>query len=240
MHHDYDSMFSSHQGKAAKRQANADLLADTLWRYVQPKSVIDLGCGMGFFLKACADRGAEIRGIDGEWSKDVAPVVAKSALSYADLNQPVKLRKRHDLAASIEVAEHLLPERSESFVADLCKLSDTVLFSAGIPHQGGAGHINLRYQHEWAEIFAEQGYACFDPIRRRMAAMGDIYPWFAQNILLYIKDGTAIDPLLDEHRIAPQAASYVGLTLYHRRERNLARRLRKARMEAKLAKAGEG
>mgnify|MGYP003651180275 CR=1 FL=1 len=145
MHHDYDSMFSSHQGKAAKRQA------------------------------------------------------------YADLNQPVKLRKRHDLAASIEVAEHLLPERSESFVADLCKLSDTVLFSAGIPHQGGAGHINLRYQHEWAEIFAEQGYACFDPIRRRMAAMGDIYP-----------------------------------TLYHRRERNLARRLRKARMEAKLAKAGEG
>ena len=58
MHHDYDSMFSSHQGKAAKRQANADLLADTLWRYVQPKSVIDLGCGMGFFLKACADRGA--------------------------------------------------------------------------------------------------------------------------------------------------------------------------------------
>ena len=28
MHHDYDSMFSSHQGKAAKRQANADLLAE--------------------------------------------------------------------------------------------------------------------------------------------------------------------------------------------------------------------
>lgn len=236
MHHDYDAMFSSHEGQAARRQANADLLADTLWRYVQPKSVMDLGCGMGFFLKSCADRGATIRGIDGDWSKEISPVVPKSAITHADLNHPLKSRKRFDMAASIEVAEHLKPERSEGFVADLCKLSDIVLFSAGIPHQGGAGHINLRYQHEWAEMFAGRGYACFDPIRRRMAAMADIYPWFSQNILLYIKNGVAVDPLLEEHRIAPQAASYVGLTLYHRRNRNLARRLRKARSEAKSGK----
>jgi len=236
MHHDYDSMFSAHDRKAAKRQANADHLADTLWRYVQPESVIDLGCGMGFFLRACADRGAQIRGMDGEWSKAITPVVPKSAITHTDLNNPLNTRRRYDLAASIEVAEHLVPERSEGFVADLCKLSDTVLFSAGIPHQGGAGHINLRFQHEWAEMFAEQGYACFDPIRRRMAAIDDIFPWFAQNILLYIKDGPRIDPLLDEHRIAPQAASYIGLTQYYRRNRNLARRLHKARLEAKSAK----
>lgn len=235
MHHDYESMFTTHVSQNEKRQANTDLLAETLWRYVQPKSVIDLGCGVGFFLKSCADRGAQITGVDGEWIKDVETVVPRKAIECADLNTPLRKRKRYDLAASIEVAEHLVPERSEGFVEDLCKLADTVLFSAAIPTQGGAGHINLRFQHEWAEIFAANGYACFDPIRRRMAAVGNVFPWYSQNTLLFIKDGVEIGPLLDEHRIAPQAASYVGLKLFHRRNRNMEKRVQRARRQAKAS-----
>jgi hypothetical protein len=51
---------------------------------------------------------------------------------------------------SLEVAEHLQPKRSASFVADLVALAPAVLFSAAIPGQPGTDHINPRWQDEWA------------------------------------------------------------------------------------------
>ncbi len=229
MHHNYDSMFESHVRQAGQRQANADLMAEILWRYFQPKSVVDLGCGMGFFLKSCAERGAEIQGADGDWVRGLDTEIPSEAYDIGDLNNPFRKDRRYDLAASIEVAEHLVPERSESFVEDLCKLSDVVLFSAGIPDQGGAGHINLRYQGEWARMFEAQGYGCFDPIRRRMAAFKGAHPWLMQNVLLYVKDGVEIGPLLEEHRIAPRAASYVGEWFYKKRVKVLRKKIQAGR-----------
>lgn len=229
MIHDYDGMFNGHVQQAEKRQANADVLTEILWRYVQPKSVIDLGCGLGFFLNACKGRGASIQGIDGDWVDTETMVIPKSRFKTANLNQPFTASKRYDLAATIEVAEHLVPERSEGFVGDLCALSDVVLFSAGVPDQGGAGHVNLRWQGEWAEMFAAQGYACFDPIRRRMAAFDRAYPWLMQNILLYVKEGVEISPFLEEHRTVPRAASTIGYWHYRKRIKILRQRIRALR-----------
>ncbi len=58
-------------------------------------------------------------------------------------------------------------------------------------------------------MFAAQGYDCYDPLRQRLAAHGDMAPWFRQNLLLYVKSGTAITPELAEHRIPALAASYL-------------------------------
>ena len=229
MKHVYENMFKGHVEQSERRQVNADLMAEILWTYMQPKSVIDLGCGLGFFLKACKAKGASIRGVDGDWVDQGDSVIPKSARQTADLNQPYKARKRYDLAATIEVAEHLSPERSEGFVDDLCALSDVVLFSAGIPGQGGAGHVNLRFQGEWAEMFQDRGYACFDPIRRRMAGFDAVLPWLMQNVLLYVKEGVEVGPALEEHRIHPRAASYVCDWHYNRRVKTFQRRLKAAK-----------
>jgi hypothetical protein len=53
---------------------------------------------------------------------------------------PEHLVGRFDLAVCLEVAEHLPPERAESFIRELCDLAPVVLFSAAIPGQGGTGH----------------------------------------------------------------------------------------------------
>lgn len=229
MIHDYDGMFAAHVQQAERRQASADQMIDILWRYVQPASVIDLGCGLGFLLKACKARGATIKGVDGDWVRPEDGMIPKTARQIADLNEPYKARKRYDLATSIEVAEHLTPDRSQGFVDDLCDLSDVVLFSAGVPGQGGAGHINLRFQGDWAQMFQDRGYGCYDPIRRRMAGFDGVLPWLAQNVLLYVRDGVEISPLLEEHRIHPRAASYVCDWHYNRRVRTLKRRLKAVR-----------
>jgi SAM-dependent methyltransferase len=226
---DYSGMFADHSENRDRRMANGGYLVDILAQYFDLKSVIDLGCGLGFFLAAMQARGADVQAVDGDWVTPLETEIDKSHYIVADLNKPFSSTARYDLAASLEVAEHLEPARSEAFVAELCALSDIVLFSAGIPGQGGTGHINLRWQDEWAEMFAANGYACFDAIRRKMVAHADALPWFKQNVLLFVKDGVPIPALLDEHRIVPAAAAYIIKGQHNRRTRRLHEKIIKLR-----------
>ncbi len=236
MSHDFTDMFDAHDGSRDKRRANSEYLAEILWRYYRPKSVIDVGCGMGFFLRACAARGASVTAVDGEWVRPLQVEIDKDAYIFADLNHPFAHPDRFDMAASIEVAEHIEPERSEAFVEELCALSDVVLFSAGIPGQGGAGHINLRFQDDWAEMFAARGYLCYDPFRRKMAGHADAFPWFTQNTLLFAKPGAKTLKLLDEHLIEPRAAAYISKIQYNRRVNSFKKKVAYWRQEG----AGKG
>lgn len=228
----YDNMFKAHDRQRDKRLRNGEYLAEIVCSYVAPRSVVDVGCGLGFFLRAMQARGADIKAIDADWVVPLATEIDKSLYSYQDLNEPLQISKRYDLAVSLEVAEHLLPERGESFVADLCALSDVVMFSAAVPGQRGSGHIHMQWQDWWAERFGEHGYSCYDPIRRKIAAKPDAFDWFAQNTLLFVKDGTEIPATLQEHRIEPQAAAYVGRDLYLRKQKFLRKRINKIKAEA--------
>ena len=74
-------------------------------------------------------------------------VVPGEAVVEHDLRKPVTIGRTFDLAVSVEVAEHLPPQRSEWFVEDLCRLAPVVLFSAAVPGQGDpkyTGHLNER------------------------------------------------------------------------------------------------
>jgi len=228
---EFSGMFHAHDKTRARRVLNGQHLADCLWEYVKPKTVIDLGCGLGFFLKACADKGAKIQPVDGDWVKDLSTEVDKDSYVFADLNEPFSDTKRYDLAASIEVAEHLKPARSRGFVSDLCGLSNIVLFSAGVPGQGGSGHINLKFQDAWARIFAQEGYSCYDPLRRPMAAKEGVYKWFIQNTLLFVKDGTKISAKLSAQKIVPKAAAMVTKGHYQKRVISLKRKIARLRGE---------
>ena len=64
-----------------------------------------------------------------------------------------------------------------------------------------------------------------------MAAHEDALDWFAQNILLYVKDGAEVPETLAEHEISPAAASYVTRRLYSRRINGFKKKL--ADLEAK-------
>jgi hypothetical protein len=82
------------------------------------------------------------------------------------------------------VAEHLRPSRAEGLVRMLCNLSDLVLFSAAIPHQGGVGHTNEKFQSWWANLFKQNGFGAAETqpdIRRN----SDVELWYRQNIVLY-------------------------------------------------------
>ena len=91
-----------------------------------------------------------------------------------------------DLAICLEVAEHLTPAAGARLVKTLCSVAPVVLFSAAIPAQGGTNHINEQWQSHWADEFAAHGFDCFDPIRPEIWNDRDVFPWYRQNILLFV------------------------------------------------------
>jgi len=153
-------------------------------------SVADIGCGTGTWLAAALADGAETAfGIEGDWVTPAMLDDARIAFAPQDLEQRFS-GPRVDLAMSLEVAEHLSPERAVSFVADLVALAPAVLFSAALPGQGGVGHRNEQWQSWWAELFATHGYLAYDVIRPVIWSDEDIPAWYRQNAVLYL-DATA-------------------------------------------------
>jgi cyclopropane fatty-acyl-phospholipid synthase-like methyltransferase len=153
-----------------------------------PKSVVDFGCGVGTWLATAKRLGAEhCLGLEGSWVKTQPLAAADLEIRDTGLEQTVSLQERYDLAISLEVAEHLAPERADSFVADLCRASNVVLFSAAIPGQDGDGHQNEQWPSYWAERFLRLGYMPLDVIRPIVQSDQTIDVWYRTNIVLYAR-----------------------------------------------------
>ena len=116
---------------------------------VNPRSVIDIGCGTGTWLSVFKDHNIDdLKGVDGDWVKDELLLIPKACFIAHDLTQELQIEQRFDLAVSLEVAEHLDKQYARNFVSTLVKLSSVVLFSAAIPFQGGTHHVN----EEWPDF----------------------------------------------------------------------------------------
>lgn len=173
--------------------AAARLILAALPQGLPLERVADIGCGTGTFLAAALERGAgSAIGVEGDWV--TADMLDEPRIHFAqrNLEQPITGLSA-DLAISLEVAEHLSPERAESFVADLVQIAPAVLFGAGIPGQGGVGHVNEQWQSYWAELFSARRYQAYDVIRPRIWTDEAIPAWYRQNTVLYLTPALASD-----------------------------------------------
>lgn len=186
---------------------SASIYLRHLSTHYQPASIADFGCGRGSWLAAAHESGIEnLLGIDGPWNgqdKMVSPAIQFIA---ADLNQPISLEQRVDLAMSLEVAEHLMPASAETFVQSLTQAADVVMFGAAYNHQGGVNHFNEQPHSYWAAIFQSFDYVAFDLFRPHFWGNEDVSPPYRQNTFLYVKQGspafrsiiaTGVSPLTD-------------------------------------------
>ena len=197
---------------AGSRKA-AERLAPALLELVPTRSVVDVGGGRGIWLSVLKELGVEtVLGVDGAYVDRSRLAISTDEFVAADLEQPVPVRDRFDLAISLETAEHLTPGRAESFVADLCRLAPVVFFSAAIPYQGGTHHINERPQSYWAALFRAQGYRPADALRKRFWNDLDAGVVYSQNALIYVGPEAMASPSL---RAAVEATDERMLDVVH-------------------------
>jgi SAM-dependent methyltransferase len=186
----YDRAFFEQKGRVTHH--SAERIVPLVLSILDVQSVVDVGCGEGSWLAEFRHRGLDdLLGLDGDYvPKDLLKIPAHAFLR-SDLSREVTVDRRFDLAMSLEVGEHLPPSRAASFVADLCRLSDQVLFSAAIPFQRGLHHVNCQWPDYWQDLFKTHDYVAFDLIRPQVWDDDSVDFWYRQNSILYVKRATA-------------------------------------------------
>jgi len=188
----YDDGFYSEQRDGSLR--SAEQMMPFVIELTGATSLVDVGCGVGGWLKVAQDHGVKrVRGFDGDYVDRGWLRIAAEDFAPRDLSQSVRSDETFDLAMSLEVAEHLPPTRAASFVADLCALAPMVFFSAAQPHQGGTDHINEQYLDYWVPLFENQGFELIDCCRPRFWDDGDIEYYYGQNAVIFARPGMLPD-----------------------------------------------
>ncbi len=182
----YSDAFFARQEEGSR--SSARITVPLVLRFVQPTSVVDVGCGIGTWLAEFKRQGiGDCVGIDGDYVNRSLLLIEPKEFLPRDLSQPLDIGRQFDLAISLEVAEHLPAAAADTFVASLTRVAPVVLFSAAIPHQGGDGHINEQWPEYWQQHFARHGYVVADCLRERLWNLPDVEQWYAQNILFYVR-----------------------------------------------------
>ena len=174
------------------------------------RSMLDVGCGIGTWLRAAGELGIkDLAGLDGQYI-DLDSVLFDPAVFVAtDLSKPFRLERRFDLTVCSEVAEHFTHERAPGFVRDIAATSDVIVFSAAVPFQGGDDHFNEQWPEYWAILFRQNGFVCFDAIRDRIWNDTVAESGYAQNVFLYVKEGHDLEAKLLRYRADRRSLSRV-------------------------------
>jgi SAM-dependent methyltransferase len=183
------SPYSSRYYEGLKEDSNASAKAvvPLLLQLFNPNTVIDVGCGSGTWTRAYLDAGCDAVGIDGSIVQPDQLLIPPDRFLRRDLAQPLALDRRFDLVNCLEVAEHLDTSRGPSFVADLCRLGDVVVFSAAVPGQGGTHHVNEQWPSHWIPLFQQQGFEPLDCIRWQIWNQPDVAWWYVQNLFVFVR-----------------------------------------------------
>ena len=193
MKNDYTNELHEHYHD--RTHASAGIIVPMVLDDLNVHSVMDVGCGHGVWLTLFSQHGvSNLAGIDGDYIQASDLLRQDINFQNMDLNAPEigAVSEAYDLVISLEVAEHLQPSSSESFVDFLCSMSSAALFSAGIPGQRGDHHVNCRPHAYWKELFASRGYNAFDPYRVRMWHEEDVMLCYRQNMFLFVKEGSDV------------------------------------------------
>jgi methyltransferase family protein len=187
----YDAEFYLNQKRGSLR--SAEQVLPIIFDAVRPRSIVDVGCGIGTWLAVARSLGvSDYRGYEGAWVQGQVLADPGLVVVAADLESPLPRDRVFDLAICLEVGEHLSEGRADSLVDDLCFFSEHVLFGAATPGQVGTNHINLQWQSYWADKFLRRGYLPFDLVRPKVWGSVDVECWYQQNILLYSKNASVL------------------------------------------------
>jgi SAM-dependent methyltransferase len=182
--HQYDTLFYEYQRKGAAQSA-AHVLPAFL-RHIGARSVLDVGCGAGAWVKAYKDLGVPYCvGVDGEYVDRSVLLMDRADFHARDITKPFDFGRQFDVVQCLEVAEHVPPPTGPMVIENIVRHGKKVLFSAAPPGQGGEDHINERSYDHWRDEFLKHDFHLFDFVRPSIRDDKAVEPWYRFNILFF-------------------------------------------------------
>ena len=123
-----------------------------------PATFLDVGCAMGILVGSMRELGVDAEGIDhSAYAIAKADPRAAGHLRVVDLlREP--LDGRWDVISCIEVLEHLPSGQVDAVIGNLCRSTDTIVFSSTADEFNEGTHVNVRPPAYWAAQFADHGF----------------------------------------------------------------------------------
>lgn len=155
------------------------------------KSVVDFGCGAGWFLYYFKQRGiTNLVGIEPNLSTifEVADPLILDHLVKGSLTRKIHLETKFDVAFCIEVVEHINKRWSNIICENITMYSDLLIFSAAHPGQGGYGHINEQPFEYWEEKLNKKNFYLNKPTTisfRKHLRKSKVKKWYIDNIAVF-------------------------------------------------------
>ena len=124
---------------------------------VAPRTALDVGCAHGFLVESLRDKGIDASGFDvSEFAISQVREDIRDHCRVASVLDPIE--GRYDLVTCIEVLEHLPQEDADRAVANICAVTDDVIFSSTPADYREDTHVNVRPPEYWTELFARHGF----------------------------------------------------------------------------------
>ncbi len=132
-------------------------IADFLVATFAPRTVLDVGCGVGFLVDALRDRGVDARGIDvSAYAIAHVPAHLQPYCSLGSITDEID--GDPDLISCIEVLEHVPSAVTAHALDNLTARTSRILFSSSPDDFDEPTHVNVRPIAEWVREFGERGF----------------------------------------------------------------------------------
>jgi SAM-dependent methyltransferase len=190
----YNSQFYDDQ--AARSRLSASKIVGLIVELLQPKSVLDVGCGVGTWCAEFRAAGVPVvHGVDGPWiDKSRLEIPAEDFFEFDFGTEPTPFRNptarpHYDLVVTFEFLEHVAAPKADALVEFLSGFGDAVVAGVAIPGQGGTHHVNEQWPGYWIERFAKNGLSPYDFLRLAVWTLQGVEPWYLQNAIGYFRHG---------------------------------------------------
>jgi SAM-dependent methyltransferase len=153
-------------------------LAEWIKYNLNPKNLLDVGCGPGTYVRAARHFGIDAIGIDRD-----DRIIGKDHLYRESV---IETERVSDLVICLEVMEHIPTELTEAAIGGLAR----TISSAATVGQGGDGHINCRVRDDWLRLLEYQGLTECLYIRKEILdyiTQGYHMGWFVNNLIVMVK-----------------------------------------------------
>jgi SAM-dependent methyltransferase len=131
-------------------------VADFIVESFKPRTVLDVGCGIGFLVDALRARGVDARGIDvSEYAIAQVPARLRPHCTIGSITDEID--GQIDLISCIEVLEHVPSTTTARALNNLTAHTSRILFSSSPDDFDEPTHVNVRPIAEWVRAFGERG-----------------------------------------------------------------------------------
>lgn len=124
---------------------NPSLIKEVL----EPKRVLDVGCGPGFLMALVAELGVDVEGVDfAHSSLELAPPTVRDRIRIAPVTELPVEDAAYDVVICREVLEHLTILQVRQCVAECCRASSRLVYVTTRYHPEPANLLDVTTQFD--------------------------------------------------------------------------------------------